>query len=142
MSAHPADMTESPDLLQILYISTVSPAETVDLASILAISRRNNRAQDITGLLMFNGKRFLQVLEGPTAAVEDTFERIRRDTRHRAHVMLSRRAVERREFGDWSMAYRESAEGDVHDVICAKTVGAHPNLRAELTAFARQLQAG
>jgi len=88
---------------------------------------------------MFNGKRFLQVLEGPSGAVENTFERIRRDTRHRAQVMLSRRTVGRREFGDWSMAFRDGHAGEVYDLICARTADAHPNLRAELTAFARQI---
>lgn len=132
-------MSERLDLLQILYISTVSPTEAVDLQSILAVARRNNQAEGITGLLMFNGKRFLQVLEGPAASVEQTFARIQRDARHRAHVVLSRKAVDRREFGDWSMAFRDGGEGAVHDVICAKTADAHPNLRAELTAFARQI---
>lgn len=134
-----AVMSERTDLLQILYISTVSPRESVELESILAVARRNNRVHDITGLLMFNGKRFLQVLEGPSGAVENTFERIRRDTRHRAQVMLSRRTVGRREFGDWSMAFRDGHAGEVYDIICARTADAHPNLRAELTAFARQI---
>jgi hypothetical protein len=135
-------MSDRADLLQILYISTVSSTETVDLEAILAAARRNNRVRGITGLLMFNGKRFLQVLEGPGEAVEETFARIRRDTRHRAHVMLSRKAVEKREFGDWSMAFREGCQGgetDIYDVICAKSAAAHPNLRAELTSFARQI---
>jgi len=132
-------MSERLDLLQILYISTVSPKETVDLNAILTVARRNNKALDITGLLMFNGKRFLQVIEGPTASVEQTFARIQRDSRHRAHVVLSRKAVDRREFGDWSMAFRDGAKDDLHDLICAKTVAAHPNLRAELTAFARHI---
>lgn len=136
---HAGFMSEPRDLLQILYISTVTPKESVDLMSILAVARRNNRAQDITGLLMFNGKRFLQVLEGPTSPVEETFARIRRDSRNRAHVILSRKVVEQREFGDWSMAFREGVEGAVHDLICAKTANAHPNLRAELTAFAQQI---
>jgi hypothetical protein len=28
---------------------------------------------------------------------------------------------------------------EVYDIICARTADAHPNLRAELTAFARQI---
>ena len=135
-------MSAPRDLLQILYISTVSPAETVDLGSILAVARRNNQARGITGLLMFNGKRFLQVLEGPDGAVEETFARIRRDPRHRAHVMLSRKAISAREFGDWSMAFRESecdSRNEIYDTICARSATAHPNLRAELTSFARHI---
>lgn len=135
-------MVEPGPLEQILYISTVSPREAVDLSAILAVARRNNSANAITGLLMFNGKRFLQVLEGPTDKVDATFERIRQDPRHRAHVVLTRRQIARREFGDWSMAFRDGASeapGGSYDAICAKAAAAHPNLRAELVAFARQL---
>ncbi len=135
-------MSANPALEQILYISTLSPRETVDLSSILASARRNNRRAGITGLLMFNGKRFLQVLEGPADAVEHTFERIRRDPRHRAQVVLTRKQVQQREFGEWSMAFRDgsqSSSADLYEDICALSAAAHPNLRAELQAFARQL---
>ena len=135
-------MSDHSCLLQMLYISTVTSAEAVNLPAILAAAQRNNRARDITGLLMFNGKRFLQVLEGPSNAVEETFARIQCDPRHRAHVVLSRKTVEKREFGDWSMAFRDPAStvsGEIYETICAKTADAHPNLRAELTAFARQI---
>ncbi len=46
------------------------------------------------------------MLEGPRATVEDTFLRIIADPRHRALVLLSRREIDRREFGEWSMARR------------------------------------
>ena len=136
-------MQQAQRIEQILYISTVSPRETIDLPAILAVARRNNDADAITGLLMFNGKRFLQVLEGPHEAVDRTFERIRRDSRHRAQVVLARKTIEQREFGEWSMAYRDGSHRDGAEIIndiCSKTAAANPNLRAELVAFARQMQ--
>lgn len=135
-------MSPQHDLEQILYISTVCPGQCESLPSILATARRNNERNGITGLLMFNGKRFLQVLEGPVTAVEQTFDRIRQDPRHRAHVVLRRTAIAAREFGQWSMAFRNgwaSEPGMQQDDISALTSAAHPNLRAELMAFAQQL---
>lgn len=135
-------MTGAAPIEQILYISTVSPSEMVNLNAILAVARRNNSANDITGLLMFNGKRFLQVLEGPSEAIDATFERIRRDPRHRGQVLLARKTIPQREFGDWSMGFRDGAHEDgsaVYETIRAKVADANPNLRAELTAFARQI---
>lgn len=135
-------MDNAPVIEQLLYNSTVSPNETVDLEAILAAARRNNRANDITGLLMFNGKRFLQVLEGPAGGIDATFNRIRRDARHRGQVLLARKAVARREFGDWSMAYKSSKQdesGAIYTAICAKLADVSPNLRAELTAFAQAI---
>lgn len=91
---------------------------------------------------MFNGKRFLQVLEGPTAAINRTFDRIRQDPRHRGQVLLVRKPVEHREFGDWSMGFKGDTNADdsaLYDNICAKIAHVSPNLRAELTAFAQAI---
>ncbi len=93
-------------------------------------------------MLLFNGKRFLQVLEGPADAVAATYNRISQDPRHRGQVVLSRKSVSQREFGEWSMAYRDghTAPGDaLYETICAKVAEAHPNLRVEVLAFARNI---
>ncbi len=92
---------------QIIYISTATAIATPeDPATILEVSRRNNVRDGLTGLLYFDGKRFLQVLEGDEAPIASALTRIHRDKRHRAIVVLSDRDVGTREFGDWSMAYR------------------------------------
>jgi len=64
-------------LHQIMYISsvtgTVTPQECAAIARASAVS---NRRDNVTGLLLFNSRRFLQVLEGPKEAVERIFARI------------------------------------------------------------------
>ena len=90
----------------------------IDIDEVLAKSRANNTRDEVTGLLFTDGHRFLQVLEGPQATVEDTFLRIIADPRHRALVLLSRRAITRREFGDWSMARRKF--GETPDALSAR----------------------
>ena len=105
--------------------------------------RGDNGADAMTGMLIVDGERCLQVVEGPHVAVERTFGRIRRDSRHRAEVVLARKTIEQREFGEWSMAYRDGSHRDGAEIvndICSKTAAANPNLRAELVAFARQMQ--
>jgi len=135
-------MSETLQIYQWLYISTVTPNQSVALDDILRISRRNNSAVQVTGLLMFNGKRFLQVLEGPSAAVAATYARISIDPRHRAPVILSRKTVAVREFGEWSMGFKDGkgCNGSVlFDKICAKVKSVSPGLQAELIGFARQI---
>lgn len=100
---------------QILYISSKTPNSDISVGLILTQSRRNNVAVDVTGLLYTDGVRFLQVLEGEAEAVTTTFERIRADPRHHAVVVLSDRAIEAREFGQWSMAHRSA--GDSADLF-------------------------
>ena len=94
---------------QLTYISTARSVDNATLEAILAASRRNNGRDGITGLLLFNGKRFLQALEGPTALVEATYARIATDPRHRAPVILASKHVEARQFGKWAMAFEQGA---------------------------------
>ncbi|WP_380781300.1 BLUF domain-containing protein [Sphingomonas sp. R86520] len=91
---------------RLLYISTARTTVTQDMIDdILRVSRRNNAAAGITGLLVVGGKRFLQVLEGTDLAIAQTFDRIQRDPRHFAMVNLARQSITERSFGDWAMGY-------------------------------------
>ncbi len=94
---------------QLVYIST-SRATVIDdalLESILSASRCNNEAAGISGLLLAGGRRFLQALEGPDAAVAATYARIQADPRHFAFVTLTDKAIDAPEFGEWAMAYTQ-----------------------------------
>ncbi|ATY30740.1 BLUF domain-containing protein [Sphingomonas psychrotolerans] len=127
-------------MLQLVYVSSVSPnAAPADPAAILAASRTNNRRDAITGLLYSDGTRFLQALEGPEDKVEAAFERIRQDARHRAIVILSRRVIEEREFGEWAMAHRTSgADADRFiERVKALAANAAPDVRATFEGFAK-----
>lgn len=124
---------------QLVYISSVRKQVDVDPAVILAQSRRNNARARVTGLLFFDGKRFLQALEGDDATVDATFARIQADGRHHALVVLSNRTIETREFGEWAMAYKAPDEegGDPLDRISALTANADPAVRATFAGFAK-----
>lgn len=130
-------------MYQLTYISTASAGLAAnEVEAILAVSRRNNRRDGITGLLIHDGRRFLQALEGPRPLVEAAFERIRLDRRHRAAVMLSAREINGREFGVWDMACRHVPTvadaptlADTVDALVAQV--ADRNTRALFTGFAR-----
>lgn len=134
-------------LHQLTYISTARPSLTLpDVEQILTASRRNNGRRQVTGLLIFDGKRFLQALEGPVEAVEEAFSRIAGDVRHRALVKLSSRHVAEREFGNWSMGSHLSGpvigDGNMLDHVDAMTGGlSDSNMRETFRGFAR-LRAG
>lgn len=124
-------------MLQLIYISSAVGAPVT--SDILAVSCRNNGRDDVTGLLYADGKRFLQALEGPDAAVETAYARIARDPRHRAVVILSRRVIERREFGQWGMAERRPGEDGNAFVarVHALIAGLAPNARATFDGLVR-----
>lgn len=128
---------------QLIYISTAEHAlPRHELPAILETSQRNNRHAGVTGMLLFDGIRFLQALEGDLASVAETFARIRADTRHRAAVVLSHREVPTREFGSWEMAYEAnmSAPGAIAliDRVEALVAGVDSkNTRELFRSFAR-----
>ncbi len=98
------------DLYSLSYFSRNTIAEAGgDLATeidrILAVARVNNRRLGVTGALLFSDGCFAQVLEGPLAAVEQVFESIQCDPRHRDVNVLSFEPVEGRAFANWSMAF-------------------------------------
>jgi len=128
-------------VIQLCYISTARPGVTLEsVDDILAVSRRNNNRSRVTGLLLFNGKRFLQLLEGPAVLVEESYARILKDDRHFAIVKLSERSIEEREFGSWDMAFeRFPSDTDrlaITDKVKELTQAASPSVRALFTSYA------
>lgn len=72
-----------PERRQLLYISRLAPNTTpACVAEIVRTSRQHNEARGIGSVLVFDGLRFCQYLEGEAVAVEALAERIRNDPRH------------------------------------------------------------
>ena len=91
-------------LRQYVYISRVDPAvDEVGVARIIGTSQENNARNGISGFLIFNGRNFLQLLEGEEASLLSLMSRIAMDRRHSGIVRLEDVAIARRVFPDWSM---------------------------------------
>lgn len=103
---------------RVVYRSRyVGDTPLADAEQIRSRSVRYNRSAGITGLLWCGGSTFLQVIEGPTAAVDALFERIAGDRRHDAVSVLFDAAVDERLFDNWSVAL--AAFDDPADVLDA-----------------------
>ena len=92
-------------LLQLIYASRPFGFDAGILASILVEARRCNARDGITGALICRDDLFLQLLEGPEAAVDRTYSRICADDRHIEVRRLARRMIaeDARMFGGWAM---------------------------------------
>jgi hypothetical protein len=94
----------SDPLIRLIYRSDAT--QSVDrklLRDIETTSKQYNQAHEITGLLVATEHQFLQVLEGPRAALNRLYTRIIRDPRHENCIILTYHKVVRRGFEDWSM---------------------------------------
>lgn len=92
-------------LERIVYCSRarIDTASLQAISELLGVSRRNNDREGLTGALAINDGWFLQVIEGPGAALDRLLHRLAGDPRHADVEILSRRPVTARLFPDWSM---------------------------------------
>ena len=96
--------TAATQLNSIYYKSRCTSMADLDLVnSILVSSTKNNSANNVTGVLIATKTHFLQILEGEFEMLNDTFERISRDTRHEKIQLISFAQIEERRFGEWAM---------------------------------------
>lgn len=100
-------------LTQLIYVSDLVDSKESELPSILESADRHNREDGITGMLLYSGGNFLQVLEGEKSRVHTTYERICADPRHRNITLLTQEEVPERQFANWSMGYRQLGAQDI-----------------------------
>ena len=92
------------DLKSLTYTSLAKlDLDANDLNDIHRIARHLNSLDGITGLLVFNGTHFLQIIEGAERAIDDLLARLRRDPRHSGLEVRDEHMAEARSFPDWSM---------------------------------------
>ena len=91
-------------LKSLTYTSLASlDLTSSDLEDIHRVARSSNAFQGISGLLIFNGVHFLQVIEGPPEAIDELVERLRRDPRHQGFEVRDEREASERSFPSWTM---------------------------------------
>lgn len=91
-------------LVRLIYASRAKKDfDSKDIEEIMATSIKNNDRDDITGLLCFNHRVFLQCLEGSREKVNQTYTRICNDKRHEDMVILNYSEIYQRDYPDWSM---------------------------------------
>ena len=126
---------------QIVYFSTAADRQDDEIvSSILNVSRKLNRRDRITGLLVAGGHRYLQIFEGPAAKVASLIARICRDPRHVGVSVLVDRKVSERSFEGWTMAYFDDPKlgeyatfGEMVETMLAELTD--QRLRKQVTCF-------
>lgn len=91
-------------LVRLLYYSVREGSlSTPEVQALLRCSTENNQKQQLTGFLAFSETHFLQVLEGPSRAINDLYARILRDPRHKEVTLMDYTEIPKRSFQEWSM---------------------------------------
>jgi hypothetical protein len=92
-------------LTRLLYVSKpVGPITTFVTSSILEVCSVNNRKAEITGVLCQGSGIYMQVIEGQRSVISALFSKIISDKRHNTVELLSVEEIQKRQYGQWSMA--------------------------------------
>ena len=93
-------------LIRLVYASTAqSGVDLNEFKRILLQAQTNNHRRDLTGMLAFNSKIFLQALEGSRDEINDLYARLMRDPRHKTVTLLNYKEIEERHWANWSMGF-------------------------------------
>ncbi len=94
-------------LMRMIYASRSSEAfHEHEIPELLKQSRRANARHELTGMLLYIGGSFVQVLEGETGVVEAVFDAIRRDPRHTQVTLIDKEPIVDRAFEGWTMNHK------------------------------------
>lgn len=111
------------NLIRMVYVSTsTNPVGSSDsgiqkdVGRILLQARKNNPPRQIGGVLYCSNNYFFQCLEGEQNEVNQIFQKIMQDPRHRDIQALSVKHIEQRLFSNWSMKY-VALEDRVSDLL-------------------------
>jgi hypothetical protein len=105
----------------LCYVSSAcEPFSPAQLDQLLARSRAANERTGVTGLLLHNEGNFMQVIEGPAAAVSGAYARIGRSRLHRGIIQLFDEPIAGREFPAWAMACRSLPQPAMLEMLNAR----------------------
>jgi hypothetical protein len=93
---------------ELIYHSiAIKDLSATHISTILETSVNFNRANLITGCLLYHRGEFIQLLEGDQKIIEALYRRIEKDFRHHHVSLLHKGNSPKRKFKDWSMAYQD-----------------------------------
>lgn len=91
-------------LIEFIYISDATKEYTwAELDTLRKEAATRNKLEKITGMLLFDGRHFMQVLEGEELKVQALFNKIKKDARHCNVEPLIQNPINKRNFNSWAM---------------------------------------
>lgn len=93
-------------LVHLIYVSSASVKHGPNyIKEIQEISKKKNSENNISGILCYSDKYFLQCIEGPSDKVNALYKNIISDDRNELVTLIEYSEIESRNFENWDMAY-------------------------------------
>ncbi|MEO1034839.1 MAG: BLUF domain-containing protein [Pseudomonadota bacterium] len=112
-------------MIHVSYVSrTDPPMSSEQLLELLMECRTKNTARGVTGMLLYANGTFLQAIEGDDAVIDELLGKIEHDSRHADIQILSRRAIEQRQYSEWSMGFDRVTDEALGEIDGLRDFGA------------------
>ncbi|MGN6497028.1 MAG: BLUF domain-containing protein [Tsuneonella sp.] len=100
----------------------------------LESAQRNNSLRSISGFLLYNGRNFLQLIEGAEADLRSLMSTLSRDLRHSGMSVLIDEPIDERSCPRWSMHRIR-----LSDTVELRRLGLVEEIPGPISAHARKL---
>ena len=94
-------------LSHLIYVSNrKADCTEKEIENILSSCKKNNPPMNITGVLLYSDRKFIQLVEGDSRTIMDLYNKIKLDSRHEKARMISYGPIKEKSFPSWHMASR------------------------------------
>ena len=102
---------ENSPMLRLVYVSNARfGLNQNELESIMHLSKLRNKLAGVTGVLLFNGVNFMQVLEGERTKTVNLYDRILKDARHSGIKTIVQEKIDHLTYPAWGMKLKRFSE--------------------------------
>ena len=127
-------------IASLLYTSTAAAnIDSGDVFAIIEASARRNPSRGVTGFLIYDGREFLQYVEGPQDALDTLLSQLAEDRRHGGVRILQRAESPTRLFPKWAM--RRAGQGAEEELAVISRTALPSAMMAELERFGSRRKA-
>ena len=88
-----------------------------DIEELLFYAREKNKRLAITGVLLLIQGKFIQYIEGYEEDIDKVYDSIKIDTRHNDLLLLDSGYIDRRQYNNWSMAYKKVENSEINHIL-------------------------
>lgn len=94
-------------MYELLYTSVANyEFSELELSKLVEEAISNNKKLEITGMLVYTNREFIQILEGEEQIVKALYKEIESDERHTSVSVFYEGEIKTRAFVNWSMGFK------------------------------------
>ena len=98
-------------LRRLAWSSLPSPTfSAARMGEIAAPARSSNKCNNVSGVLLYTGVHFVEILEGEERVLDEMWSRLQRDDRHVSLVRIGDEPCNERRFAEWKLAYADDQD--------------------------------